>query len=559
MSLHIPVLLGPRTGLYDIVFEGNEDVPSRKLMQIAAFPLGTAFSQVKLTAASVRLLNYYRDLGYGYATVHAHAEESPDKTRARARFVINEHEPVVISEYEVRGAVRTDRDVIINRLALCQDLSACRDEEKYFRRGLVRESEEQIATLGPFSSVTIALEDPEIPQTRKRVIITVVEQRSQYVEPRGGMSTGEGFRGAFEYGHRNVAGQAIAFTLRLEFALLPDFLIFDDEVRQRYDELLFSERLERRNSASLRLPDIGLGPKVDVVVDGIDVRDNQRDYGLTREALIPTLNYRPSRQWTFQLGTSAERNNVNVFEANSVEQAIIKNPSLANLLRVPDGTTLALSQRLGASWDRRDNPFAATRGTFVSLSVEHVSALPLDDTSQITSEFIKLSGRGAGYVRLDNRGMALAISIGTGVNLQLNSDSKTYPDRLFYMGGVSTVRGFSLDAMVPEDLAQQVLRGEVNIDDVAVRGGDLFINPRIELRAPLSDGVSVRLFLDTGNVWHDIDSIKEVEDLLALRYSSGGGIGFDTPVGPLAFDYGIKLVRRDWEDFGAFHFSIGLF
>ena len=42
----------------------------------------------------------------------------------------------------------------------------------------------------------------------------------------------------------------------------------------------------------------------------------------------------------------------------------------------------------------------------------------------------------------------------------------------------------------------------------------------------------------------------------------------ETPIGPLAFDYGVNLSRlfsgaenprRTYEDFGAFHFAIGLF
>jgi outer membrane translocation and assembly module TamA len=44
-----------------------------------------------------------------------------------------------------------------------------------------------------------------------------------------------------------------------------------------------------------------------------------------------------------------------------------------------------------------------------------------------------------------------------------------------------------------------------------------------------------------------------------LRYASGAGLRLGTPIGPLALDYGVNLVRRPWEDFGAFHFSIGLF
>ena len=38
-----------------------------------------------------------------------------------------------------------------------------------------------------------------------------------------------------------------------------------------------------------------------------------------------------------------------------------------------------------------------------------------------------------------------------------------------------------------------------------------------------------------------------------------GGRGVQTPVGPLVFDYGINVTRRPYEDFGAFHFAIGLF
>jgi outer membrane protein insertion porin family len=37
------------------------------------------------------------------------------------------------------------------------------------------------------------------------------------------------------------------------------------------------------------------------------------------------------------------------------------------------------------------------------------------------------------------------------------------------------------------------------------------------------------------------------------------GLRVNTPVGPLALDYGVNLDPRYYEDFGAFHFSIGLF
>jgi len=441
VTVSIPIQLGPQTTLYDLVFEGNEQLDSRDLSKIAALKLGDPLSNLELDAARVRVLTKYRNEGFAYATVRSNVEHSPDRTRARARFTITERQPVIIREYEVRGAIRTDPDLIISRLALCQELTECTPDEKRYRQNLVRESEEQIATLGVFSSVSIGMEDPEIPQHHKRVIITVVEQRPQYLEPRIGFATGEGFRFAMEYGHRNVAGQAIALTVRLELSILPDLLIMDSGVLEHYSKFSVSERLERRNSVSVRFPEVGLGPKVNITVDGIDVRDNQRDYSLTRDALMPALNYQPVRTLHLQLSPSLEVNDVTLFAADDIDTAITSNPDLANKLRVPQGRTMALAQRIGITWDRRDTPFAATRGTYVSTGMEHVYAFPLDDSADITSHFLRFTGRAAGYLRLTNGGLALAVSVAGGYNFQLREDSQTYPDRLFYVGGVDTIRG----------------------------------------------------------------------------------------------------------------------
>ena len=100
-----------------------------------------------------------------------------------------------------------------------------------------------------------------------------------------------------------------------------------------------------------------------------------------------------------------------------------------------------------------------------------------------------------------------------------------------------------------------------------IRGGDAFINPRLELRIPLSGNVQTGLFLDSGNLWRDPEQVNPLD----LRYSVGSGLRIGTPIGPLVFDYGFNVDRvldelfpdrtrrRYWEPLGAFHFSIGLF
>jgi outer membrane protein assembly factor BamA len=252
---------------------------------------------------------------------------------------------------------------------------------------------------------------------------------------------------------------------------------------------------------------------------------------------------------------------------------------------VPEGTTFVTAQRARASWDRRDKPLDATTGTLLSLGAEHVHATPTGDSATsaapspsdsvftpTTSDFMRYDARVAGYVRLNERGLALAVSLRAGVIQQLISASHTYPDRLFFLGGADTIRGFAQDSLVPEDIARQLLlpntgaSAGLTIDDVVIRGGDFFVNPRAELRIPLTGSIQTALFVDSGNLWTTPQQISPFR----LRYATGSGLRIGTPIGPLAFDYGFNVDRvldkffpsrkdqRYWEALGAFHFSIGV-
>ncbi len=557
LSLRIPVKLGPRATLYDVAFEGNDQLLEKDLAASADLPLGAPASNLELEQARRRILDAYHEQGFAFADVRASLDLSPDHTRARARFSIIESEQVIVDRIVVEGAERTSRSLILGRVALASG--------RPYRHSLVRKSEERIATLGAFSTVTVSLQDPYVPARRKVVVVRVTERLPQYLDIRPGFSTGEGFRVQFEYGHRNIAGKAIQLTFRVRLGYLPNMFILDPAVRTNLDTLPVSQRLERLDAASVLFPEIGLGPLVSLGIDGIDVRKNARDFGLTKDALSSALNYRPVRTFTTSFGVSGERNNVAIFNGQTVDQYLSQpgvTADVGRLLRVPDGLTYAVAQRVTASWDRRDNPFGATRGTLIGAAVEHVRAFPASDNPNTQlSDFLRTSGVVAGYLRLSKRGLALAATVRGGYVRQLMQNSKTYPDRLFFLGGVDSLRGFLQDALVPQDIADKIVSEaagdptRLTINQVAIRGGDVFINPRAELRIPLSDLISTALFLDTGNVWVEPRNF----DPTVLRYTSGSGLRIATPIGPIALDYGVNLVRRAWEDFGAFHFSIGLF
>ncbi len=570
VTLRIPMALGPQMTLYDLAFEGNRTLTERDLARIAALSLGDPLSNVEVEAARIRVLDAYRVRGFAYADVRAALEPSPDRTRARARFTVTERDRVFIEDFVIRGNKRTEKSIILRRLQLRRGGT--------YNQNLVRQSEERLATLGVFSSISVALEDPDVPQRRKRVIITVAESGTFSLGARFGFSTGEGVRFGADFEGRNIGGFAITFALHLQLGYLPDFLILDEGVRRNFgltplsdgytyrDPLPIVDRLLRRNTISLTFPEIGLPPAFSFSLEGIDVRHNQRDFGLSKDAVVPTLSYRPIRGLSTQLSLSAERNDVQIFNQNAQRGTI-------PILRAPEGLTLAVAQRINFTWDLRDNPFNATRGALFSTSLEHLNAFPLiadDNKAKELSHFLRFTGRIAGYVSLP-RQLVLALSLAAGYNLQLSAESKTYPDRLFFLGGVDSLRSFLANSVIPQDVATRIVDGgegtncvvgstastpdPLSICDVGIRGGDVMVNPRAELRIPLTDTFQAGLFLDAGNVWTGNTAI----DLFVLRYALGAGIRITTPIGPIAFDYGFNMNRRAWESLGAFHFSIGLF
>lgn len=584
-TVHLPVRLGPRTYLHDVAFEGNRALVESRLFSASLLELGVPLSQAELDRARRRILDAYAEEGFAYADVEVELDLSPDHTRGRARFVISEREQVRVSRIVIKGAAITSERLVRSRVALTSG--------GVYRRSLVRRTEERLATLGVFGSISVGFEDPYVPAREKVVIITVEERLAQYVDVRPGLSSGEGFRVSFEYGHRNLGGEAIAFTLRSQLNFLPQQFIIEDDVRAKHESV--DSRFGRHNSASVEFPDIGLGPLFRLNVEAIDVRDNARDYSLVKDAFIPRVIFRPERRLSAQLGGSLELNTATILGDTGGLEKYIRDSGQLTTFRVPEGTTFVIAQRVSATWDQRDVPLDATRGFLISGSIEHVRAKPVGDTATeasrssgsgpfdpVVSEFMQYSSRVAGYVPLSKkRGMALALSFRWGLNSQLIERSHTYPDRLFFMGGVDTIRGFTQDSLIPEDLAQQLLDARalsesdpgdnqlLTVDRILIRGGDIFVNPRAELRIPLSGSVQTALFLDTGNLWSSLRAFEELS--FRLRYAVGTGIRIATPVGPLVFDYGFNLDRvldelapsrrrqRFWESLGAFHFSIGLF
>jgi outer membrane protein insertion porin family len=576
LQLVVPVKLGPRTQLWDVAFTGLRAVSEKEVAEAGELPLGDFVSTTKLDDARRRIVDWYKEQGYAYVDVKYALEPSLDNTRARVRFDVSEGDQVIVSSIVVRGLDATRESVVRRRIALTPG--------EPYRSSDVRKTQERLATLGVFSSIAVSLADPYAPASSKVVVIDVVEAHPQYTEERVGFSTGEGVRGTFEYGHRNLFGYAWSITFHLQASYLPDFLILDPQVRANYVPLSTADRIATRNTVTLGFPEMGLGPTIRSQLDGVYVRDLEPDFTLDKASVLGTLIWRPVREVQVSGGPDYEHNDVHLFDAATIQQYLNNNPGnidLTRLLRVPDGDSNVFAARVVVTWDRRDSAFNAHKGTYLALGVEEANSYPVAGTANPDQQFeghiLRLTQTIAGYVPISPKvSFAAEVRLGEVANVVpcqapfapagTAGPTCTYPDRQFYMGGVDSMRGWLQDAFIPQELADQIAQGKVVCTNqsnclIGPRGGNLMVNPRVELRFPVRPPLDGALFADFGNLWQYAPWSEPSGQPfhLAMRADVGAGVRVLTPVGPLVFDYGINVTRRPYEDFGAFHFAIGLF
>jgi outer membrane protein insertion porin family len=122
----------------------------------------------------------------------------------------------------------------------------------------------------------------------------------------------------------------------------------------------------------------------------------------------------------------------------------------------------------------------------------------------------------------------------------------------FYAGGSTTVRGFGVDRLgVPEILDENGLSNGGN--GMVILNAELRVTVGNLLKRPL---VAVA-FVDGGNIFQFSSDL----DFGRLRGSSGVGVRWDSPVGPLRLDIGRKMSRMIFqggpESKFEWHFSLG--
>lgn len=558
--LHPNITEGPRgqVAAVTFAFEGTHEIPEATLRAAMTLKAGEPYVEQTAAADRTRLRALYQDRGYRSAFVDLTPAFSDDGRDVTLDLRVNEGPQVHIGEITIVGNQRVSQAAILEVLRLRPGQPA--------GEAAVREAQARLVDMGVFRRVTISPIDPYTGDTEAHLIINVVEAPATTLGYGGGLEGGRqlrsavgggledylGFapRGFFEIGRRNLGGRNRTLSL-------------------------FSRVSFKRRSAP-----------GDPTLDG-------RGFGFTEYRVTGT--YRERRAF----GTEADllvattfeqavRTNFNFLRKNFSAEALRSLSPRVTLSgryaldftrlfdeRIPDGDPLQpLIDRLfpqvrlstlssGASWDRRDNPLVPTRGTLATADVEVA-------LRAIGSEvgYAKLFLQGSGFHALDvRRRTVLAGRAEVGVargfpRTVTELDASNTPvqrvvqdlpaSQRFFAGGSTTVRGFQLDRLGVS---------EILTPDGLSLGGNAIVVLNAELRRHVAQvlgrGMSAVAFVDAGNVFATASTL----DFTRLRATSGFGVRYDSPLGPIRLDFGFKLRpqvvgterERTWE----YHLSIG--
>lgn len=178
-------------------------------------------------------------------------------------------------------------------------------------------------------------------------------------------------------------------------------------------------------------------------------------------------------------------------------------------------------------------------------------------------QFQKLSVDARRYTQI-NETLELAARINAGTIFSAEKDSLP-KDIKFYTGGTNSVRGWGRANLGPKEAITDSAGTFIRYIPL---GGNAFANFNVELRQqiPFIKGLGLAAFLDGGQVWETLSAIN----LNALQFGTGGGIRYQSPIGPIRLDIAYKLnpssqdlniyqgnnFGNKWTRWG-FHLSIG--
>ncbi len=527
-------------GKVDVV-SNIRDVPAASLRNALRMSDGQIYNAELVEKSVENITIEVSKNGYAFAQVRPRGDRDFENKRINVTFVVEEGPRVYVERIEIRGNTRT-RDWVVRREF---DIG----EGDAYNRVLVDRAERRLRNLGYFKTVKITNEPGSAPD-RVILVVTVEDQPTGEFSVSGGYSTSDGFIGSVSLGEKNFLGRgqyvSISGTLGqysqgAQFSFTePYFLGY--RVAAGFD--LYWKETSANSYTAYDSQTIGGGLRLGLpITDEITLALRYNLY--QRELSLPSC--------TSIYGTNLTATNCNV--------------SWAIIEAVNQGQTITSVAGYTLSFNGLDSNVNPTSGLYAELK-QDFAGLGGD------VNFIRTTGDVRYYYPLmfDSvlllRGQAGYVTAWGDKDLQIMDN--------FFMGP-NLVRGFAPSGIGPRDLQ--------NYNNDAL-GGTTYWGASTEVQFPLSFlpkdvGMKGAVFFDAGSVYgyegptqfagagaanyqactnsaskNAYGAICVADDDV-IRTSVGASLIWQSPFGPLRFDYAWALTKASYDQLQQFRFSGG--
>lgn len=435
--------------------------------------------------------------GFAFVEVRPQTKRNREDRTIDLVYRVLEGPRVYVERIDIEGNTRTLDSVVRREMRLI--------EGDAFDTAKLERSRRRLRAIDFFSNIDIKPE-PGSREDRAVIKVEVEEQPTGELSLGAGFSTSEAVIGDISIRERNLLGRGQDLRLGLSLSL-----------RRREIDLSFTEPyfLGKPIAAGFDIFNTNLDFQDESSFDQNTTGGRLRTGVSLSEDLRLNLNYQLRRDNIKNVG-----NNASLF------------------IQQQQGVAVISSVGYSLRYDKTDDPITPSSG-YVTTFEQEFSGLggnvrDLKTQARYAHFFEVFDGV---VLQFSARGGAL---VGIGKDLRIN--------RRFFVGG-DTFRGFAASGVGPRDLATR-----------DALGGEFFGVGTTELRFPLGlpeeFGLSGRIFTDYGTAFGVVAN-GGVEDDASPRLSTGVGLTWKSPFGPMLFDLSKAVIKNDFDETEAFRFSFG--
>lgn len=484
LTLVVHVDEGPRTVIARLLFKGATGAQEAGILQALPINPGDPYNPRRMGDYVASVEAYYARTGYPVAKVDGRFEPGPTPAQSALVFTVQPGPRKRIGHVIFRGNLKTQDWVVRRQLTTAPG-------EIYNSEEILR-TQQQIYQLGFFDRVNIGPLRPISADPKEPVdlVVDMHERETGSVAVGGGYGDLQGPQASAEYLQTNLFGTGR--PLRLEG--------------------LFSQR---RSSATFTLRDPYIFGAGNIAEVGMSYLRDRPTTTLDVETYGPTVSL--SRQIKEHLLGNVR---YSLGRTHYYEPERMTPTELAQTGGLFDYTNSIISP--GVTYDDRSDILNPRWGTRTDLSIDVATHL-FGGTLFYTrprlswSHFIPFAhqvtlalGADLGYIRRIEQGLLP-------------------PDVLFRTGGGNTLRGYAYN--------------EVGVNGTS-QGGAAMLVGHGEVRFPIHGDIGGVVFSDVGNVWESASDLGFTN----LRVSTGLGLRYYTPIGPIRVDYAVRVFPQ--VDFG---------